>query len=191
MNSLPFFSDLLFEDESYLEKGLAKGEYDHCVFKNCDFQDVYLSNISFLECTFIDCQMSNCKVGNATFNEVTFDNCKLLGIHFFECNPFLISLIFKDCNLELASFQNMDIPKSSFENCNLNAADFSYTNLTASSINNCNLINTKFQNSILEKVDFRQSYNFQIDPENNSLKKAIFTRDHLEGLLSKYGIIIE
>ena len=43
----------------------------------------------------------------------------------------------------------------------------------------------------LEKVDFRTSYNFVINPEENKLQGAKFNRISIDGLLSKYKIVIE
>jgi hypothetical protein len=53
------------------------------------------------------------------------------------------------------------------------------------------LTNALFENTNLEKVDFRTSYNFTIDPENNRIKKAMFSLNTIPGLLVKYGIVIE
>jgi uncharacterized protein YjbI with pentapeptide repeats len=48
-----------------------------------------------------------------------------------------------------------------------------------------------FENTILEKADFRHAKNFIIDPETNRIKKAKFALDGLPGLLQKYGIEVE
>ena len=56
---------------------------------------------------------------------------------------------------------------------------------------NCDLARAIFANSILEKADFRTSYNFSIDPEINKIKKAKFSLTTVSGLLGKYDIEIE
>jgi hypothetical protein len=48
-----------------------------------------------------------------------------------------------------------------------------------------------FENSILEKVDFRSSFNYIIDPETNRIKKARFSLPGVTGLLAKYDIEID
>ncbi len=50
---------------------------------------------------------------------------------------------------------------------------------------------TLFENTILDKTDFRTAYNFSIDPSINRMKKARFSVSGLPGLLSKYDIEIE
>jgi len=40
----------------------------------------------------------------------------------------------------------------------------------------------------LKRADFRTSYNYSIDPENNNLKQAKFSAAGIIGLLDKYDI---
>ncbi len=72
--------------------------------------------------------------------------------------------------------------------CDLSQADFEKTDLTGSVFSACNLTNTGFYRTNLEKVDFRESYGFVIDPEANRIRKARFDLSGLPGLLAKYGI---
>jgi len=70
-----------------------------------------------------------------------------------------------------ADFSEADLTKALFENCDLSGAMFSRTNLVAANLSS--------------------AYNFSIDPENNSIKKAVFSSQSLMGLLDKYGIVVE
>jgi uncharacterized protein YjbI with pentapeptide repeats len=56
---------------------------------------------------------------------------------------------------------------------------------------NCNLTQAIFDHSILEKADFRTSYNYSINLEINRAKKAKFSILGVSGLLDKYDIEIE
>ena len=69
--------------------------------------------------------------------------------------------------------------------------DFSATDLSASNFANCDLSGAIFDNSILEKTDFRTAYNYSINPEINKIKKAKFSVSGIAGLLDKYDIVIE
>ena len=69
--------------------------------------------------------------------------------------------------------------------------DFEDCDLTNAGFINCNLAAAIFVNTILEKADFRSSYNYSIDPERNRIKKAKFSSIGLAGLLNKYDIEIE
>jgi len=85
----------------------------------------------------------------------------------------------------------MKLKKMIFKNCNIQEADFSEAELTNSVFDFCDLQRTIFFHTNLEMVDFRTSYNYSIDPEQNKMKKAKFAASGLSGLLDKYNIIIE
>ena len=79
-------------------------EYDCCTFIACNFENIQLANITFIECKFINCNLSNSKLNYTAFKGVLFEKCKLLGVNFNDCNPFLLKFTFIDCDLTLASF---------------------------------------------------------------------------------------
>ncbi|MCZ4225284.1 hypothetical protein [Pedobacter rhodius] len=62
--------------------------------------------------------------------------------------------------------------------------------MTNSVFDNCDLLSATFDGTILEKTDFRTAYNYSIDPDNNRIKKARFSKAGLAGLLHKYDIQI-
>jgi uncharacterized protein YjbI with pentapeptide repeats len=68
--------------------------------------------------------------------------------------------------------------------------DFSDADLTQAIFDTFDLLNASFDQTNLEKVDFRTAYNYRIDPERNRLKKAIFSSNGVIGLLDKYDLII-
>ena len=120
-----------------------------------------------------------------------FKDCKLIGLHFENCNGFLFAVGFQGCQLNLSSFYQRDLKNTLFKNCNLQEVDFVETDLTSSTFDNCDLTNAIFENTNLQKVDFRTSFNYSIDPELNRIKKAKFSRMEVVGLLNKYNIEIE
>jgi hypothetical protein len=48
-----------------------------------------------------------------------------------------------------------------------------------------------FENTNLEKCDFRSAYNYVIDPQNNKIKKAKFSKEGAIGLLRAFDIVID
>jgi uncharacterized protein YjbI with pentapeptide repeats len=127
-------------------------------------------------------------LANSSFREVKFKDCKLLGLHFEHCNPFLFEVNFSSCNLNLASFFQLKMKKTTFQSCNLRECDFSECDLSMASFNDSDLLDATFDNTILEKADFRNARYFQIDPESNHIRKAKFSTDGLTGLLMKYDL---
>ncbi len=185
-----FISDQTFTAENYTKVRLAKGEYENCIFKGCDFSNGYLDNQNFMECQFLDCNLSNANLANTIFKEVCFEHCKMMGLKFEECNDFFMNFDFHDCTLDLSSFYGLTLKGQKFQDCKLLQVDFTEADLTASNFDNCNLDKAIFAQTNLEKVDFRTAYNYTIDPEQNRLKKAQFSKEGVLGLLKKYGIVV-
>ena len=125
-----------------------------------------------------------------SLKQVHFENCKVLGIQFQECDDFLFEVDFNSCNIDYASFTNKKMQKAKFINSSVREVNFTSTDLTKATFDESNLQGAIFENTILKEADFSSAQNFTIDPENNMLKKAKFSKDSLEGLLSKYDIKI-
>ncbi len=188
--------DNYFECEKYsgvdfVKVPIKKGTYDACTFEDCNFENVHASAIEFMECEFINCNFSNTIIKNTSFKEVLFMNCKLLGIKFCECDPFLLQMSFENCQLSLASFYQLKIPKTKFVHCNLEEVDFTAAHLQEAMFDNCNLKRAVFEDTHLEKSDFRSALFFSIHPNENHLKGAKFSKDNLAGLLQHYQLAID
>ena len=80
---------------------------------------------------------------------------------------------------------------TTFTNSSLVAVDFMAADLTGVQFNNCDLYRSEFEKAIANKVDFRTSYNYTIDPSKTKLKKAQFSLEGLKGLLYKHDIIVD
>ncbi len=115
----------------------------------------------------------------------------MLGLRFDTCNEFGLSFSFDNCQLNHSSFYKTKIKKTIFKKSQLQETDFAESDLTSAVFDNCNLMQTIFDSTILEKADFRTSYNYSIDPETNRIKKAKFSILGVSGLLNKYDIVIE
>ena len=115
----------------------------------------------------------------------------MLGLRFDDCNGFGLSFSFDSCQLNHSSFFKTKIKKTLFKNAQLQETDFTESDLTSAVFDNCDLARTIFDHSILEKADFRTSYNYSIDPELNRVKKARFSILGVAGLLDKYDVVIE
>lgn len=186
-----YIEDKTFEKESYAISPFAKGEYENCRFIDCDFSNADLKDVKFLECEFSGCNLSLAKIDRTAFGNVKFRDCKLLGLLFTNCQEFGLSFQFDGCILDHSSFYKAKIKKTNFRNSKLTEVDFSDCDLSASIFDMCDLLNAKFENTILEKADFRTAYHYSIDPELNRIKKAKFSLEGIGGLLDKYDIEIE
>lgn len=182
--------DQTFKNQNYIQTRLPKSEYENCIFEGCNFSDGYLDNQNFMECEFIDCNLSNTNIAHTIFKEVTFLHCKMMGLKFEDCNDFLMDFSFHECTLDFSSFYGLTLKRQQFIECKMLGVDFADAELMEALFDGCDLKNTVFQQTNLEKADFRTALNFNIDPENNRIKKAKFSKEGALGLLNKYGINI-
>jgi uncharacterized protein YjbI with pentapeptide repeats len=186
-----FIQDKKIEKEYLLTNKLQIADYENCVFNNCDLSNFDLSQRVFLDCEFNSCNLSSAKLIKTGLKNVTFKDCKLLGLHFENCDQFLFEVDFDNCVLNLSSFYKLKLKKTRFKDSNLSEVDFTETDLTSSLLDNCDLSGARFERTILEKADLRTSRNYSIDPELNKIKKAKFSIHGIAGLLDKYDIEIE
>jgi fluoroquinolone resistance protein len=186
-----FHLDQTFENIDHALNPLEAGEYENCSFSNCKFANGDLSNYSFIECKFSGCDLSMVKLGNTALKEVEFYECKMLGIRFDACLPFLLAMSFTNCQLNFCSFQGLKLKSTQFSHSILDEADFSNCDLNSTVFDYCRLERTTFNQCILLKADFRTATGFDIDPENNRMKSAKFSKDNLSGLLVKYSLDIK
>lgn len=187
----PLIEDQTFEKIDFTANKPTATEYEYCQFRNCNFAGVDLSGFRFMECSFSDCDWSNVKLSGATLNDVRFVGCKILGVHFEDCNEVLFAVSLENCVLNFSSFYKRAAKKTEFRSCSLQEVDFTDADLTAAVFENCDLHNTHFENTTLEKADLRTAFNYSIDPELNRIRKAKFGKEGLAGLLGKYQIEVE
>lgn len=170
---------------------LPLGEYENCVFRNCDLSDDSLSGYFFTDCVFDHCNLSAAKLGDTALRNVTFRNSKLLGLDFSNCSKLLFEVFFDDCRMNVCSFYKWNLKKTVFRKCNLSETDFAEANLTEVIFDDCDLSGAVFDQTILVKADLRKAWNYTIDPAKNSVKKARFSVSGLPGLLTAYDIAID
>jgi len=155
------------------------------------FSNGELSGSKFIDCVFTNYDLSLAKLINTIFQDVTFKDCKMLGLHFYKCNEFALSFSFTNCQLNHSSFYRTKIKKTKFSNCQLKECDFTEADLTLVVFDGCDLLDMHFENTILEKADFRTAFNYCLALELNKIKKAKFVIQGLPRLLSHHGIKIE
>lgn len=180
-----------FNKINFAEAPISKGEYEKCVFKNCNFFKGNLAEFIFIDCDFISCDLSMIEISSAAFNNVQLIDCKILGVHFETCNDFGFSVRFENCILDHSSFLGIKMNKTNFISCKMEEVDFAESDLTNSVFTDCDLKRAMFNRTNLTKADLSTSYNFSIDPEINKIKRAKFSVNNLSGLLDKYEIVIK
>ncbi|UFH53374.1 pentapeptide repeat-containing protein [Spirosoma sp. KNUC1025] len=165
-------------------------EFEQCTFRKLDLSKVELTNSNFVNCRFDDCNLTNVVVKNTKLYDVSFAGCKLAHVDFGTCNPFGFHVTFQECQLDYSVFLNRKLKKAHFTDCSLKEVHFLQCDLTGTSFNHCNLELARFDNNNLTQVDFSTSYNLELNPDENKLKKARFSLHNLPGLLTRYDLVI-
>ena len=83
------YYDQTFSKIDFAMQPIAKGIYENCIFNGCQFNQVDISKIEFSNCQFTDCIFTSPNLSLTAFKEVVFTSCKLVGLHFEHCSPFL------------------------------------------------------------------------------------------------------
>ncbi|MFT4537450.1 MAG: fluoroquinolone resistance protein [Saprospiraceae bacterium] len=187
---MDYFDEQTFKKVDYKSKKII-GEFEFCSFRECNLSGSDISETIFIDTEFVDCNFSNANVKKASFQDVKFVNCKLLGLQFSTINSFSFSASFESCNLSHSSFNKMKLGRIYFTDCHLNEVDFAEAEMQNIILKNCDLLGAIFEQTNLEKADFRNAVNYSIDPENNKLKGAKFSLPDVISLLAKYNLDIE
>ncbi len=106
---------------------------------------------------------------------IHFVDCKLHGIEWSQCAAFLFEVSFRDSLLDFGSFSGIKMQKTEFTGCHITEVNFAQADLTGSIFDRCDLTGSIFQNTVLEKSDFTTAYGYALDPEQNKIKKALFS----------------
>lgn len=179
-----------FDKQDFATSVLPLAEYEQCTFTGCNFSTVNLTDFIFVDCTFKECNLSSAVVNNSAFRNVFFSHCKMLGLHFDRCNPFLPEFGFEHCTLNFSTFYRLKLKKTKFTHCTLHECDFTETDLTLAVLEECDLAGAVFDHSTLVQADLSTAFNYSIDPELNTIKGARFSLQGLPGLLGRYEIEI-
>lgn len=170
--------------------GLAQ-TFDNCKFIDCELPAADLSNITFIDCKFEGCNLERSVVFKTGFQGAFLKDCNVNGIDFSKASDFLFGMSFEGCTLNNAILYKKKNKRARFTDCSLKEADLTECDLTDAIFTNCDMHRTVFSYTILKNADLRTSYNYIIDPDENTLKKARFSVHGLPGLLAKYDIRIE
>ncbi len=115
----------------------------------------------------------------------------MLGLQFDTAHEYGLNVSFDGCTLNNSSFYNTKIKSTLFQHSQLREVDFTNCDLSESRFIQCDLHHAIFVASTLEKVDFRTSYHYSIDPQRNKLKKSKHAYPALLGLLDVIDIEVE
>jgi uncharacterized protein YjbI with pentapeptide repeats len=84
----------------------------------------------------------------------------------------------------------MNLQNCAFLNCDLEGVEFTEAKAKGISFYGSNLLDVVFDRTDLRAVNFIETKNLQLEPQNNQIEKAKIQAAQLEGLLLKYQLDI-
>jgi len=184
-----YFLDCQYNAITYAQDEVNFKEFENCVFENCDFSSCLFVAVTFIDCVFNDCVFSGAKINYVAFRTVSFNRCQIREVNFAMCDKLIFQIQFTDCILDFSKFYTLKIKGTTFTNCSVIAVDFMSADLSGVLFDNCDLYRAEFGKAIANKADFRTSRNYTIDPARTKIKKAIFSKDQVKGLLFKHELV--
>ncbi|NNF34127.1 MAG: pentapeptide repeat-containing protein [Saprospiraceae bacterium] len=183
--------DKTFTTEDYTSIMLTKANYENCEFIDCNFNQCDFSEMSFSDCTFKTCNLSMTIMNKTAMKNVDINECRITGVHFEDCNPFLFSIHCEGCPMEFSTFVQMDLKRSTFIDCQMINVDFTEADLSGLELDGCDLYDAIFEGTNLKDCNLSNARNYTIHPDKNKLRGSRHSIHQIKGLLEHYDLIIE
>lgn len=186
---MEYYNQLFESSEMPINSWIGQ-TFEQCTFRKLSLSDEVFFNSNFINCRFEGCDLSRVELKNTQLQDVLFTHCKLMYVDFGVCNAFSFHADFQHCQLDNAVFLNRRLKKAQFIECSLKEAHILKCDLAGAKFKECNLELTRFEDNNLMQADFSTSYNLELNPDTNKIKKAKFSLHNLPGLLTKHDLVI-
>ncbi len=180
--------DATYQHLTYATDDLNFTDFERCTFSHCNFSACTFLAVTFIDCTFTDCVFDGAKINYVALRTAAFIRCQIREVNFSMCDKLIFEISFNQCILDFSKFYTLKLKATPFLDCSLVAVDFMAADLTEAIFDNCDLYRAEFAKAIAHKADFRTSWNYTIDPEKTKIKKAMFSRAQVKGLLYRHEI---
>ena len=167
-----FYNEKEFKNLILAEGKLMQKEFYKCRFVSCNFFKIIFDSCEFENCTFQSCDLSLATVAGSKFLDVVFKGSKTVGVDWCGIRK-PGAFKFVDCKIDNGIFYRMDLRSINIIKCSAQNVDFVEADLTKAVFTNTDLLGSKFTRTNLSYADFSESLNYNIDPNNNKIKKTI------------------
>lgn len=185
-----FFRDTKFNGISIPGSNYTEKEFYQCSFDNCNMNKAEFENCRFEDCDFTNCDLSLVKFKTCEFIDVRFKESKLLGVNWTVVTGTL-KIELRKCKIDHSTFYGLNLRSIVIEDCIANEVDFTEAILYKANCTMTDFKGSKFSNTDLSYADFSKAKNYDIDPNYNKIKKAIFSIPEVLTLLQGYDILIK
>lgn len=177
--------------KDHLGADLKHRMFRNCIFEGCDFTKAQFTGSKWIDCKWIKCNLGLIKWDGCRLQGNSFEECKIVGGDFSKCDPMFLSISFKKCLINMGNFSDLNLKGTSFIGSTLRETHFSHVNLSEADFTDCDLSGSLFHHADLTKANFATALNFSINPLNNKLKGARFSKETALTLLDYLGIVLE
>jgi fluoroquinolone resistance protein len=185
-----FIRDSKFNGIDISDSILFDKEFYKCSFVNCNLNKVEFENCRFEDCDFNYCDLSLVRLKSCEFIDARFYESKLLGINWTDVRT-PIRIEFRKCKLNHSTFFGLNLRSIIIEDCIANEVDFTDAALYRANCIMTDFKDSKFSNTDLSYADFALAKNYDIDPNYNKIKRAIFSIPEVLTLLQGFDIVIK
>ncbi len=135
-------------------------QVDALVLQQVQFQAANLDGSSLYAPKLSDVRLSECSLANTSCERLIahrteFIGCRLVGLAI--ADGYLQDVLFRECDLQLASLRFCTFKTVRFERCNLRGVNFQGADLSGVRFTRCDLSNAQLSQAKLQGTDFRTS----------------------------------
>jgi uncharacterized protein YjbI with pentapeptide repeats len=187
------YTDQVFKGIILDGQQIDTGEFYDCRFIRCTFSESIFRKCRFVNCVFQGCDLSLLQLPASTFSGTRFEDSKIIGVDWTQADwkstSLGIPLSFYRSTLNHATFIGLNLKGIEIKDCNAANVDFREANLSQADFTGTDLSESLFVNTDLSAADLSQARNYQIAPEQNTIKQTKFSLPEALSLL--YNMDIE
>lgn len=185
-----YYSDETFNRLQLTGEIFSEIEFEKCTFEKCSFVQTAFVKCKFIDCLFQGCMLSAVDMKGCVFLETAFENSKIMGIQWFKVEK-VRAPRFEKCDMELCGFSHMNLKEIIMKNSVAKECNFMESDCTGGDFEGTDFQKSIFQQTNLTEASFKRAFNYAIDFNANTLKKAKFSLPEAVSLLSGLDIVIE
>lgn len=169
---------------------LAGADVGGCTFTALEMTDGSLRGARLTDCRFERCEMTLVDLTDATLHDVTFVACRLRAVGFGATarDPVGLSVRFDECDLSLASFDDIDLRALAFEGGVAREARFVRVDLRGVVLRGVDLTGAEFSACDLRDADMRGSSGYVLSVCDNRVRGLRIDLADVAGLLAGVGV---
>jgi len=163
------FEDEVFSNQELPHADLSGKEFVRCTFRKMVLQETVWKGARLDDCVFDACDLARMRPAKMAAHGIEFLNCRMVGIDWSEVgsNP---TITFEGCNLQYASFVNVNLTGTRFTHCKLLEVNFIETRLMDAEFTDSDLSGSRFEDCDLRKANFADTQGLSLDPVRNKVK---------------------